>query len=94
MRPIPIPDGVAEASGGRRVVIGGSDPTDPQFTPCEYVVRPSEAYPGRPMFTALVELDDEDRTRIAQGAPIWLTLDGMEVPWSIDVDEGQHEVAP
>jgi hypothetical protein len=27
MRPLPITDGVAEAMGGQRVVIGESDPT-------------------------------------------------------------------
>lgn len=84
MRPIPIPDGVAEASGGRRVVIGEpGDPTRDDVRPCEYVVTPSAIYPGRPCFTALVELDDDDRAVIAAGGRLALTIDGAELPWSI-----------
>lgn len=87
MRAIPIPDGVAEASGGRRVVIGEpGDPTRDDVRPCEYVVRLSELYPGRPTFTALVDLDDDDRAAIAAGARLSLTLDGGEVPWSMSVE--------
>lgn len=83
MRAIPIPDGVAEASGGRRVVIGESDPTRDDVRPCEYVVTPSALYPGRPCVTALIELDDDDRAALAAGAKLALTLDGGELPWSI-----------
>lgn len=84
MRPIPIPDGLAEASGGRRVVIGEQgDPTRDDVRPCEYIVVESALYPGRPCVTALIELDDADRAAIAHGARLTLTLDGGEVPWSI-----------
>jgi hypothetical protein len=87
MRPIPIPDGWAEANGGRRVVIGEpGDPTRTDVRPCEYVLRTSVLYPGRPCLSALVELDDVDRRRIADGARLWLTLDGGELPWAIDVE--------
>ncbi len=85
MRAIPIPDGVAELAGGQRVVIGGSDPTDPKLTPCEYVVTASEIYPGRPTVSALVALDDDERAKIAAGAHLWLHLEGGELPWSIEV---------
>lgn len=88
MTPIPIPDGVAEAMGGRRAVIGEpGDPTRTDVRPCEYVVIPSTIYPGRPAFVALVAPSDEDRRRIAEGANVWLVLDGAEVPWSITVEE-------
>jgi hypothetical protein len=87
MRPIPIPDGVAEAEGGRRVVIGEpGDPTRDDVRPCEYIVTPSLLYPGRPVFTALIELDDIDRAAIAAGGRLSLTLDGAEVPWSLTVE--------
>src|SRR5436305_2667594 len=33
MRPIPIPDGVAESMGGRRIVIGEPDPTRDDVRP-------------------------------------------------------------
>jgi hypothetical protein len=87
MRPVPIPDGVAEAMGGRRVVIGEpGDPTRTDVRPCEYVATLSELYPGRPCVTALVELDDDDRAAIADGARLSLTLDGGELPWSLAVE--------
>lgn len=90
--PVPIPDGVAEAMGGHRVVIG--DPGDPSgdVRPCEYVVRESLLYPGRPCVHALVELDSDDRERIAAGARLWLTLDGGELPWRIDVEGASCDV--
>jgi hypothetical protein len=86
MRSLPIPDGVAEAMGGRRVVIGEADPTRDDVRPCEYVVTASKLYPGRPVVSALIEVSDEDRARIAEGARLWLHLDGGELPWSLDVE--------
>jgi hypothetical protein len=86
MRPLPIPDGVAEAMGGRRVVIGEADPTRDDVRPCEYVLTPSKLYPGRPVVSALIALSDEDRAAIAEGARLWLHLDGGELPWSIAVE--------
>jgi hypothetical protein len=86
MRPLPIPDGVAEAMGGRRVVIGEPDPTRDDVRPCEYVVTASKLYPGRPVVSALIEVSDEDRERIAKGARLWLHLDGGELPWALDVE--------
>jgi hypothetical protein len=67
MRPLPIPDGVAEAMGGQRVVN-------------------RRLYPGRPVVSALIEVSDEDRAAIAEGARLWLHLDGGELPWSITVE--------
>ncbi len=87
MRPLPIPDGLAEAMGGRRIVIGEPDPTDDRVRPCEYVITASAIYPGCPTVSALIQLDDEDRRRIAAGARLWLHLDGGELPWSIDVED-------
>lgn len=87
MRAVPIPDGVAEASGGRRVVIGEpGDPTRDDVRPCEYVITPSRLYPGRPCVSALIELDDADRAAIAAGKRVWLTMDGGELPWSLAVE--------
>lgn len=86
MRALPIPDGVAAASGGRRVVIGEDDPTRDDLRPCEYVITPSKLYPGRVVYSALVELDDSEVERIGAGhRRFWLTLDGCEVPWSIEL---------
>lgn len=85
MRPLPIPDGVAETMGGQRVVIGETDPTRDDVRPCEYVVTPSALYPGQPCVHALVELDDMDRAVLANGGRLWLTLDGGELPWSLTV---------
>lgn len=89
MRAIPIPDGVAEATGGKRVVIGEpGDPTRDDVRPCEYVVTESSVYPGRPCFYALIALDDTDREAIANGALLVLCLDGGEVPWSLHTRKG------
>lgn len=85
MRPVPIPDGMAEACGGRRVVIGEPDPTREDVRPCEYIVTASILYPGRPAVTSLIELDDDDRAAIAAGARLSLTIDGGELPWAIGV---------
>lgn len=85
MRPIPIPDGLAEELGGRRVVIGEPDPTRDDVRPCEYIVTASTLYPGRPAVTSLVELDNEERAVLAAGGRICLTLDGGELPWSLGV---------
>lgn len=84
MRPLPIPD-MLVATGLERVVIGEADPTRDDVRPCEYLVSASSMFPGRPCFYALVTLDEGERAAIAAGADIWLTLDGAEVPWSIDV---------
>lgn len=87
MRPIPIPDGVAEEVGGYRAVIGEpGDPTRDDIRPCEYVVRPSTLYPGRLTFTAIIELDDEDRRLAAEGKHLILLLDGGELPWSVNFE--------
>lgn len=84
MRAVPIPDGMAESMGGSRIVIGEpGDPTRDDVRPCEYVVTASTLYPGRPCVHALVELEDDERTALAAGARILLTLDGAEVPWSL-----------
>ena len=86
MRAVPIPDGLAEKMGGQRLVIGEpGDPTRTDVRPCEYVVTPSSLYPGRPVCMALIELDDDERAAIAGGARLWLSLDGGELPWSLDV---------
>jgi hypothetical protein len=85
VRPVPIPDGVAEQMAGRRIVIGDSDPTRDDMRPCEYVLTPSTIYPGRPCVHALVALDDADREAIAAGARLWLSLDGGEWPWTLQV---------
>ena len=85
MRAIPIPDGAAEAAGGQRIIIGESDPTRDDVRPCEYIVTPSVMYPGRPCVHALIELDDSDREALAAGAHVWLTLDGGELPWTLQV---------
>ena len=87
MRAIPIPDGVAEQLDGRRVVIGEhGDPTRTDIRPCEYVVTLSKLYPGKPCVHALVDLDDGERDAIADGAKLWLTLDGGELPWSLTIE--------
>lgn len=87
MRAVPIPDGVAEKMGGRRIVIGEpGDPTRADVRPCEYILTSSALYPGRGCVTALVELDDQDRELIAAGARVWLTMDGGELPWSLTVE--------
>lgn len=86
MRPIPIPDAVALTRGGSRQVIGEpGDPTRDDVRPCEYLVTQSALYPDRPAVSALVELDDDDRAAIAAGARLWLTMDGGELPWSLEI---------
>lgn len=67
-------------------MVGESDPTRDDVRPCEYIVTPSDVYPGRPALTALVELDDDEREAIAAGARVLLTMDGGEVPWSLMVE--------
>ncbi len=53
--------------------------------PCEYVVTDSTLCPGRPCVNALVAFDADERERIAAGFPVWLSLDGGELPWAITV---------
>lgn len=92
MRPIPIPDAVVNERGGNRRVIGEpGDPTRTDVRPCEYLVGRSTLYPDRPTVSALVELDDDDRAAIAAGARLWLTFDGGELPWSLEI---ARDVAP
>lgn len=83
MRPVPIP----KHYGGDRVIIGESDPTRDDVRPCEYLVTASALYPGRGVYSALIELDDHDRAAIARGCRLILSLDGAEVPWAIQVVE-------
>lgn len=87
MRPVPIPDELLAAHpGARRAVIGEpGDVTRDDVRPCEYLVTASALYERAPCFTALIELDDDDRASIAAGARLSLTLDGAEVPWTIAV---------
>lgn len=86
MRAVPIPNDVVKASGGIRVVLGEpGDPTRDDVRPCEYVVLPSHLYPGRSSYTALIEVNDTERDAIASGAQLSLTLDGGEVPWSLEI---------
>lgn len=88
MRPVPIPDDFEPDA--RRVVIGEpGDVTRTDVRPAEYVVRGSRLYLGRPTFTALVALEPGDLERLAAGARLALTLDGAEVPWSIELVGGE-----
>ncbi len=81
MRATPLPDSWA----GQRAIIGPSDPTRDDLRPCEYAVRSSREYPGRPRVLARIELDDADRDLIAAGAVLWLELDGGELPWQLHI---------
>lgn len=84
MRAIPIPDGVAEASGGRRVVLGPpGDPTDVDMRACEYVAVPDATYPGRDDYYALITLEPGDLELIQATGRLWLRMCGGEVPWAI-----------
>lgn len=84
MRALPISDEMLAAEpGAQRVVIGESDPTRDDVRPCEYLVVESDIYPGAPACLALIELDDADRSAIAEGAQLILRLDGGELPWSL-----------
>ena len=88
MRATPLPDSWA----GQRAIIGPSDPTRDDLRPCEYAVRPSREYPGRPRVLARIELDDADRDNIARGAVLWLELDGGELPWQLHITGPRAEV--
>jgi len=94
VRAVPIPQALAQALGGERVVIGESDPTRDDVRPCEYVVGRSTLYPGRPTVTALIEIEDDERQAIAEGGRLLLTLDGGGLPWSIDVLQNALVAAP
>jgi hypothetical protein len=94
MRALPIPDGVAETMGGRRVTIGDSDPTRDDVRPCDYVVTASTSFPGAPTYSACVALDDDERQALAAGAQLWLHLEVAEVPWSLQVGPAPDEEAP
>lgn len=52
----------------------------------EYLVGPSPSYEGAYTYTAVIELDDDERRRVTEGAGIFLVLDGGEVPWSLIVE--------
>ena len=42
-----------------------------------------------PKFSARFVATDEERQRIADGSPIWLTLWGHVVPFSLDLEEAE-----
>jgi hypothetical protein len=84
VRPVPIPPELV--NGRPTIVLGEADPTRDDVRPCEYLVTTSTVYgAGWPAYTAVLVLDDNDRAAIAAGARLTLTLDGGEVPWSINL---------
>lgn len=84
MHAVPFPDDLLE--GARRVVIGEpGDPTRDDVRPCEYAVTPSELYQGRPRVWVVVDMTDEERAALAAGGRVLLSMDGGELPWSLDV---------
>lgn len=88
MHATPLPD----SWEGVRWIIGPEDPTRDDMRACEYAVRPSHEYPGRPRVMVRLELNDDDRAILTDGGVVWLELDGAEVPWSITVTDVDHSV--
>lgn len=84
MHAIPMPDDFLP--GHPRTVIGEpGDPTRLDVRPAEYAITASELYPGRPRCWVVVDLEDDERAAIAAGARVVLSMDGGELPWSLDV---------
>lgn len=85
MRPAPIPDDVAEAHPGRRIVVTGpnGDLTGP-IPPVEAMVE--EMCRGRALSVRCV-LEDGDLDQLTAGAPIWLTFLGHMVPFDVRVGD-------
>lgn len=83
MDPVPIPNGVAEAVGGRRIVIA---PPDGDLTGD---IRPVEAVIVDNDVNILIELNEHDRHLAALGQPLWLTFTGGCPVFSIAFNEGQ-----
>lgn len=83
MRPIPIPDGVAEVNGGRRVIYTapGGDMLDDDVRPVEAIVIDDPV--DLVQVAVLIELDDDDRAAAAAGLPIWLSFKGGMPIWGI-----------
>ncbi len=83
MRPVPIPDAVAEQMPGHRVVIGppGNDLTSP-IPPVEAMV---EALPAGRALTVRIVLEDGDLEKLAAGGAIHLTMLGHVVPFDVRV---------
>ena len=77
---------------GQSVIIGPPDPTRDDLRPCQYAIRASREFPGRPRVIARIELDDHDREIIAAGAVLWLELDGGELPWQLTLTDPASEV--
>lgn len=80
MQPVPIPDGVAEANGGHRVVFSAPDGDliSDEIRACEAMVTDDS-------ITILIELDDADRVSAMNGLPIWLSILGRHLsPFSIE----------
>lgn len=75
MRPVPVPDGMAEAMGGDRVPVG--DDVD-----CECIALKDRH--GDPVFVVLLALDEIDRAAIQDGAGLFLVL-GEKVSFRVDV---------
>ena len=88
MRATPLPS----TWTGARAIIGPSDPTRDDLRPCEYAVRASREFPHQPRVLARIELDDTDRDLIADGAVLWLELDGGELPWQLHITDPRAEV--
>jgi hypothetical protein len=90
---LPMPPALVEQLGARGTVVIGEpgDPTREDVRPAEYALSDSALYPGRSACTVLVDLDDAERARIAAGGRLLLTLDGGELPWSIDVAPEQFD---
>ena len=83
MQPLRIdPDAVPD--GATTHIIG--DPIN-DLHAVEYLVEPSQLYPGRPCLTVYLEVEEHERELIARGGRLALSFDGGELPWNLTVLE-------
>ena len=79
MRPIPL-DGVTLPAKAEKWTMG--DPLHDMIA-VEYFVEQHDD--GYPVVSCLVELDDDDRGKVANGGLIQLSFHGGELPWNLQV---------
>jgi hypothetical protein len=82
VRPVPIPNEIAEIMPGERLIVSppGGDLTGP--------IPAVEAMlvPGPPrLFSMRLELEDSDLEKLAGGQHVWLTMLGSVVPFQATV---------
>lgn len=84
MRPVPIPEDRVWEGGVRRVFAApDGDLTNPDIAPCEVVI--DAGIGGIARVNVLLELEEGDLERLANGGAVWLSMLGGLSPFALTV---------